>query len=226
MTHLETEIQELKTNIVEMWNIVINQISKSQIALKNFDKSITYNIQVNEKMLNTLELKIDKECESIIAQHNPINVDLKFILVVLKLNNNLEKIGDYAYSISKLIEEQELPFSEKPLKSCKVFEMFEICVNLLIDTLDSFENENKELLSTVFGKKETFKKINSDASQKAANYMKNNKNEVNITINTISIIKKLDSACNHIQNIAKELNFFLDFKKIRNLNNSQNEKIL
>ncbi|OFX35102.1 MAG: hypothetical protein A2X08_04835 [Bacteroidetes bacterium GWA2_32_17] len=213
MTHLETEIQELKTNIVEMWNIVINQISKSQIALKNFDKSITYNIQVNEKMLNTLELKIDKECESIIAQHNPINADLKFVLVVLKLNNNLEKIGDYAYSISKLIEEQELPFSEKLLKSCKVFEMFEICVNLLIDTLDSFENENKELLITVFGKKETFKKINSDASQKAASYTKNIQDNVNLTISTINIIRTLDIAFDNIQNIAEEMNFFLDLKK-------------
>jgi phosphate transport system protein len=165
MTHLETEIRELKVNIIEMWNIVISQISKSQLALKNFDKNIVYNIEVNEKLLNTLELKIDKECESILVQQNPIKVDLKFVLVVLKLNNNLEKIGDYAFSISKLIEDQELPFSEKLLKSCKIFDMFEICVNLLTDTLESFEKENNELLKTNFGKKETIKKLNKDSSE-------------------------------------------------------------
>ena len=212
MTHLETEIQELKVNIIEMWNIVINQISKSQIALKNFDKSIIYNIQVNEKMLNTLELKIDKECESILVLHNPVNVDLKFVLVVLKLNNNLEKIGDYAYSISKLIEDQELPFSEKLLKSCKVFEMFEICVNLLTETLDSFEHENKELLKTIFGKEEIIKKINKEASEKVADYMNNTQDEVNMAINTISIIRKLDRTCDNIQNIAEEMVFYFHSK--------------
>jgi phosphate transport system protein len=213
MTHLEKEIQELKVNIIEMWSIVINQISKSQVALKNFDKSIIYNIEVNEKMLNTLELKIDKECESILVQHNPVNVDLKFVLVVLKLNNNLEKIGDYAYSISKLIEDQELPFSEKLLKSCKVFEMFEICVNLLTETLDSFEHENKELLKTIFGKEEIIKKINKEASEKVADYISKNKEEVNLAINTLSIIRKLDRTCDNIQNIVEEIIFFLHLKK-------------
>jgi phosphate transport system protein len=214
MTHLETEIRELKVNIIEMWNIVISQISKSQLALKNFDKNIVYNIEVNEKLLNTLELKIDKECESILVQQNPIKVDLKFVLVVLKLNNNLEKIGDYAFSISKLIEDQELPFSEKLLKSCKIFDMFEICVNLLTDTLESFEKENNELLKTNFGKKETIKKLNKDSSEIVAEYINTNQSEVNMAVNTLSIIRKLDRTCDNIQNIVEEMVFYFHSKKV------------
>ncbi len=212
MNHLETEIKELKENIVEMWNIVISQISKSQLALKNFDKNIVYNIEVNEKLLNTLELKIDKECESILVQQNPIKVDLKFVLVVLKLNNNLEKIGDYAFSISKLIEDQELPFSEKLLKSCRVFEMFEICVNLLTDTLETFEKENNELLKTNFGKKETIKKLNKDSSEIVAEYINANQSEVKMAVNTLSIIRKLDRTCDNIQNIVEEMVFYFHSK--------------
>ena len=214
MTHLETEIRELKVNIIDMWNIVISQISKSQLALKNFDKNIVYNIEVNEKLLNTLELKIDKECESILVQQNPIKVDLKFVLVVLKLNNNLEKIGDYAFSISKLIEDQELPFSEKLLKSCKIFDMFEICVNLLTDTLESFEKENNELLKTNFGKKETIKKLNKDSSEIVAEYINTNQSEVNMAVNTLSIIRKLDRTCDNIQNIVEEMVFYFHSKKV------------
>jgi len=84
MTHLEAEIKQLKASIIEMWHLVISQINKSQLALQNFDKDMVQNIRVNEKMVDTYELKIDKDCENIIALFNPVAVDLRFVLSVLK----------------------------------------------------------------------------------------------------------------------------------------------
>jgi phosphate transport system protein len=214
MKYLEADIKTLEDNIVEMWTIVIKQLNKAQISLKNFDKTIAYNVQENNKILNSLELKIEKNCESILLLNPPINLDIKFVLIVLKLNNNLDRVGDCAFNISKIIENQEYPFSEKLLKSCKVFEMFEICVNLLTDTLNTFSYENKELLKNIFEKEEIIKKINKEASEKVANYINNNKDEVNMAINIISIIRKLERSCDQIQNIAEEMVFYLHAKKV------------
>lgn len=215
MTHLEAEIHQLKTSIIEMWHTVISQVSKSQQALQNFDKDIVRNIQVNEKMVNTYELKIDKDCENIIALFNPVAVDLRFVLSVLKINYNLERIGDYAHGISKLIDDLETPFSEELLKSCRVMEMYEITLGLLIDTLSSFENENKELTKTVFGKDKNLNKINKEATQKIADYIISTPSEVKMAMNTLSIIRKLERVGDHIQNLAEEMIFFMEAKVLK-----------
>lgn len=215
MTHLETEIEILKSSISEMWHLVISQLSKSQVALKNFDKDIVQNIQVNEKMVNTYELKIDKDCENIIALYSPVAVDLRFVLAVLKINYNLERMGDYAHSISKLIDDLETPFSKELLDSCRVMDMYDISIGLLIDTLASFENENKELTKTVFGKDKTLNVINREATQKVADFIINTPNEVRMAMNTLSIIRKLERAGDHIQNIAEELIFFMEAKVLK-----------
>lgn len=215
MTHLESEICRLKASISEMWHLVISQLNKSQLALKNFDKDIVQNIQVNEKMVNTYELKIDKDCENIIALFNPVAVDLRFVLAVLKINYNLERMGDYAHSISKLIDELESPFSEDLLNSCRVMEMYDITVGLLIDTLASFENGNNELTKTVFGKDKNLNKINKEATQKIADYIINTPGEVKMAMNALSIIRKLERAGDHIQNIAEELIFYMEAKVLK-----------
>jgi phosphate transport system protein len=215
MTHLETEIHQLKASIIEMWHLVISQINKSQLALQNFDKDIVQNIRVNEKMVDTYELKIDKDCENIIALFNPVAVDLRFVLSVLKINYNLERIGDYANGISKLIDEMEYPFSEELLKSCRVMEMYDISIELLIDTLASFEFENKELTKTVFGKDKNLNKINKEATQKIAEYIINTPSEVKMAMNTLSIIRKIERVGDHIQNIAEEIIFFMEAQVLK-----------
>lgn len=215
MTHLETELKILKSSTIEMWHLVISQLAKSQIALKNFDKNLIQDIKVNEKMVNTYELKIDKDCENIIALFNPVAVDLRFVLAVLKINYNLERMGDYANSISKLIDDMESPFSEELLNSCRVMEMYDLSIGLLIDTLASFENENKELTKTIFGKDKTLNKINREAPQKVADYILKTPAEVKMAMNTLSIVRKLERAGDHIQNIAEELIFYMEAKVLK-----------
>jgi len=210
MVHLDTENQVLEVNITEMWHMILSQLSKSQLALSNFDKNIVKNVQVNDKMIKTYKLKIDKDCENTIIHINNEIVNLRFVLVVLKINHNLERISDYAYNISKLIDEMESPFSEELLKSSRIMEMYDIILGLLVDTLASFENKNKEFAKTVFGKDKILNKINKVASQKVADYIISKPSEVKMAMNTLSIIRKLERVGDYILNITKELSFFME----------------
>jgi len=219
MNHLEIEINQLKASIIEMWHLVISQINKSQLAIQGSDNNLLHEIRVNEKMVDTYELKIDKDCENIIALFNPVAVDLRFVLSVLKINYNLERIGDYANGISKLISDLDSQFSNDLLKNCNVIEMYDTCMELLIDTLASFEFENKELTKTVFGKDKKLNKINKDATQKIAEYIINTPSEVKMAMNTLSIIRKLERVGDHIQNIAEEVIFFMEAKVLKHAKN-------
>ncbi len=215
MNHLETEIQLLKASLIEMWHLVIRQVSNSQLALKNFDKNLTGEIRANEKMVDAFELKIDKDCEDIIALYNPVAIDLRFVLSVLKINYNLERIGDYADSISKLIDDLELPFSDEIISKSNVFAMYEQSLSMLMDTLASFQNENSLLSRCVFGKDKVLNKINKEANQIIADFIIKSPENVKMAMNTLSIIRKLERAGDHIQNIAEEIIFYKEAKVIK-----------
>src|SRR5947207_7370260 len=103
MTQLENEIQAVKTEVLSMWNLVESQLQKSRTALLNFDRDLAREVILKEKRVNAFELKLDRDCEDIFALYCPVAIDLRFLLAVLKINNNLERIGDIAEGVAKYI---------------------------------------------------------------------------------------------------------------------------
>lgn len=215
MNHLETEIQSLKNNVIEMWHLVNSQLDKSQRVLTDFDKNLIQNIKVNEKMVDTFELMIDKDCENILALYSPVAIDLRFVLSVLKVNYNLERIGDYASGISKLVNDLENPIKEELFISTKVGLMFNLCKELLKESLTSFEHENNWETRNILCRDKAINKINREATKIVSEYIINNPADVMSAMNVLSIIRKLERVGDHIQNIAEELIFFMEAKVLK-----------
>ena len=117
MSHLDNELQQLKTETIKMWMLVNLQLTKAKEALLKFDKDLAREVILGERRVNAWELKIDRDCENIFALFNPVAVDLRFVLSALKINNNLERIGDIAEGIAKKITYFEL--SVDPDRSLK-----------------------------------------------------------------------------------------------------------
>src|SRR5271170_2185050 len=117
MSQLVIELAELKKEVVNMWNLVHSQLVKSNISMVNFDKNLAREVVSREKRVNGLELKIDRDCENIFALLTPVAVDLRFVLAVLKINSNLERIGDIAEGIAKYILSVENAFKTELLEA-------------------------------------------------------------------------------------------------------------
>src|SRR5882672_3116218 len=103
MTHLDVEIKRLKADMVEMFHMVSLQLSKAKEALIGLDKDLALEVMEKERRVNSFELKLDRDCENIIALFNPVAVDLRFVLACLKINNNLERNGDIADGIARFV---------------------------------------------------------------------------------------------------------------------------
>src|SRR6476620_11507364 len=112
MTHLEIEVGQLREEVINMFNLVYSQLTKGLSALINFDKDLAREVVMVEKRVNATELKIDRDCENILVIYSPVAVDLRFLLAVLKINSNLERIGDIADGIAKLIIDTDKPFKQ------------------------------------------------------------------------------------------------------------------
>src|SRR5579872_2997877 len=110
MGHLDNEIANLKSNLIEMFVLVQKQLRKSLKALNNVDKNLAREVLVNERRVNAEELKIDKDCESFVALFNPVAIDLRFVFAAFKMNSHLESIGDSAKGIARCVLEMDKTF--------------------------------------------------------------------------------------------------------------------
>jgi phosphate transport system protein len=215
MTHLEEELQFLKSEIIEMWQMVISQLQKTRESMLQFDKDLAREVVSTEKRINSLELKIDRQCENIFALFNPVAVDLRTVLAVLKINNNLERSGDIAEGMAKYVIFADQPFDKKLLDSTQVLRMYELSTEILEDVLASFENEDTRLARSVFKKDELVDEINLKATAVVAEYIRYHPEKIEEGLYIISMIRKLERIGDHCKNIAEEIIFNVEAKVLK-----------
>jgi len=215
MTQFETELEQVKSEVVNMWQLVLLQLSKAQEALLKFDKDLAWEIIQKEKRVNAFELKIDRDCENIFALFCPVAVDLRFLLAALKINNNLERIGDIAEGIAKYIIASPVKFDIKALESTNLLRMFEGSLDILTDTQAAFESENTLLARTIFSRDEELDKINKQADDNIAEYIKAHPENIKEALYILSIIRKLERVGDQAKNIAEEIIFFVEAKVLK-----------
>src|SRR5690242_8935338 len=165
MTQIDHGVQQLKTDLDGMFDIVSRQLQKAKEALQKFDKDLAHEVIQTEKRVNGLELQIDRSCENFIALFNPVAIDLRFVLAVLKINSNLERIGDIAEGISKYVVESEQLLEARLIEECNLYPMYDAAMLMLADVKTAFELEDTAMARKVFRSDEYLDYINIHAIQ-------------------------------------------------------------
>jgi len=224
MNHLDAELKNLNKDIVAMWKLVIDQLSKSKQAIENFDKDKVCEVLASEKRVDAFELKINMDCENILALFNPLANDLRFVLAVLKINYNLERIGDYSKGIVKLIKNADEPFEKKSLEEASIYGMFDVCLEMLTDSLDAFEHENNEKVRGIFKKDDKLDVVNKSANKIVASLIKHNPKNVLSYLDILTIVRKLERVGDQTKNISEEIIFYLEAKMVRHMKVKEEKK--
>ena len=215
MSQLVIELNELKKEVINMWNLVHSQLVKSNIAMVNFDKNLAREVVSREKRVNGSELKIDRDCENIFALLTPVAVDLRFVLAVLKINSNLERIGDIAEGVAKYILSADKPFNPELLKLTDTLRMYDEAINMLEDTLSAFEKEDTQLARSVFQKDEFLDNINIEAPATTVKYLEKHPEDCYQALINLSIIRRLERVGDQSKNIAEETIFYVEAKVLK-----------
>lgn len=217
MTHLDIELKRLRAETVEMFDLVSSQLQKARLSLTKFDQELAHEATFNEKRVNALELKIDKDCENIFALFNPVAIDLRFVLAVLKINSNLERIGDIADGIARYVIEAKSPFSKELMEASRMDEMFETAIDMLNDARTSFDREDAKLARKVFQKDEILDDINGNANSVIEGFIKSHSDQILHALHVISSVRKLERTGDQVKNVAEEIIFFLEAKVLKHI---------
>lgn len=215
MTHLESELKQLKNELIEMWLLVKSQLTKARDALINDDKDLAREVISVEKRVNAFELGIDQDCENMFALFNPVAIDLRLVLAIIKINNNLERQGDSAKGIAKFVIQFNEPFDDKLLKITRIVDMFNENIIMLTELIEAFEKEDGIIARKIFKRDELLDEINDKTTEVVADYIANNLTNTVQALQILSIIRKLERTGDHSKNIAEEIIFYIEAKVLK-----------
>lgn len=224
MTVIDTNIQQIKSDLIQMWTLVINQMEKARLALVNGDKDLAREVRLNEKRVDAFELKLDMDSENMLMLKNPVAIDLRFILSVLKINYNLERIGDYANAVAKVAEHSNGPMPEDILQASHLPEMFFTAQTMLQESLNAFEKGDRNHVNVIFGMDEKLDRTNNNANKIICQLIKEKPDDTMLILDALSIIRKLERTGDHTLNIAEELIFYFDATVIKHIKLQKNQQ--
>ncbi len=224
MTHLNEQLRELRKTLTEMVELVKGQLNKSMHALFDQDDDLASEVLHTEKLVNAMELSIDKDCENIFALLTPVAHDMRFVFATLKINGDLERIGDYAEGISKLVLLGEKKFDENLVEKIQLRKMYDTSCGMLQDAGISYTNDDSKLARSIFSKDKLLNDINEHVTDIIEEYCKANVDNMRQALILISIIRKLERVGDHITNIAEEIIFYKEAKILKHGNKGDGNK--
>jgi len=220
MTPLEQEINEVKKELVNMWILVQSQLNKAKDAITLFDKDLAHEVLIKEKRVNSFELKIDRDCENVFALYCPVAVDLRFLLAALKINTNLERIGDIASGIAQYVVDSSVNFDMAVMESTGLLRMYDEAANILADTRAAFEREDTALARSIFKRDDVLDAINDNSPNTIADVIKKDIDSLPEALYILSIIRKLERVGDQSKNMAEEIIFYVEAKILKHAKSS------
>lgn len=224
MTRLQEELKNLRGSLSEMAVLVRKQLKKSVCALLDEDEDLASDVLTNEKRVNAFELNIDRECEQIFTLLTPVAHDMRFVFSTLKINADLERIGDYAEGIATLVLLGKKSFDKDLIRQIGVKGMFDTSLQMMDDVTQAYNNDDTRLARSIFSKDLELNEVNRNASGIAEEYIKKNLDRIQQALLIVSVIRKLERVGDHITNIAEEIIFYKEAKVLKHVDKRSGEQ--
>jgi len=215
MPAIDHELQALKGNLHDMLSMVKTQLEKCRQSIEERDPDLASEVLNDEKKINVQELAIDRDCENILALHTPVATDLRLVLATLKIANELERIGDSAKSLAKVLAKDIKDAEYKWMDDLKFVEMLEVLVSMLKEMGNSLRKEDtKSALKSV--KKD---KVLNDYFKKAlkttTSLIKKNPDDAKTILSLFLLIRNLERSGDLTKNIAEEIVFQIEARVVK-----------
>ncbi len=213
ITHLEQELEAIKSKIFEMADLAIEAISKSVDSLKRSDTNLAQKVIDDDSLLDQLEITIDDECIKVLVTRQPAATHLRLVLAMLKINTDLERIGDLATNIAKETVRLNGQPTLKPL--IDIPRMAEIGIEMIKDSLRAITDKDASIAEKVIERDNEIDELNIQIYRELFSYMAENPNSISQALGLIMVAKALERIGDHATNIAERAIYYVNGVDVR-----------
>ena len=211
--HIDVELSTLKDELVRMASLAETAIGQAVKALVSRDVELARRVTASDDAINTLEIEIDERCLRALALYQPEAKDLRFLAMVLKINNDLERMGDQAVNIA----ERTLELLKEPLLKplIDIPRMAEVSQRMVKDSLDAFIQQDVELARSVCRRDDEVDRYDDQLFRELLTYMMEDPKAITRAVNLILVSRHLERIADHATNIAEDVIYLVEGRTIK-----------
>ena len=211
-TPIDKELDELKQRLLTMASHTETSVRDAVAALVTRNDDLVLKVKENDDVLDAFEIEIDELAVQLLAKA-PLASDLRFVLVAMKISQNLERVGDEAAKVAKRARDLN---REAPLKTSVDFsKMADAAAAMLKGALDAFVNRNPAAARAVIERDEEVNAFNKQARQELEQLMMASPENVRRALNVMIAVKCLERIADHATNVAEEVVYLCEAQDIR-----------
>ncbi len=210
----EEELDKLRTRIIKMGSLVEEQVEFAFRALNEWNVTLAHLVMERDSKVDKLDYKIEKQCQRIVALQQPVARDLRLIMAAMKINTNLERMGDLTFNVARAVE--GLTPSRRFIEQIELSHMTDAVHNMVRLTIDSFVNNDPELALTIMKSDLRVDQYETRISRQIVEMMKKEPDFIEGGASLIVMLRNMERLADHATNIAEDVIFFTEAKIIRN----------
>ena len=211
--HFEAELQALRNQLLTMGGLVEERVHRAVHALVHRREEEAQRIIATDKEINDLQMEIDDRCLKLLATQTPLAVDLRLITSAMKINADLERVGDQAVNIAESVL---VLIPQPPLKPLiDIPRMATIAEKMIRDALDAFVKKDAELARNVLRRDDEVDELKDQVFRELLTYMMADPGTIQRALSLILISRNLERIADHATNIAEDVIFITEAKDVR-----------
>jgi phosphate transport system protein len=211
--HLQRDIENLKKKLLSLSAKVETIVKDATVAIERKDFNLAQKIIDNDINIDHAEVEIEEDCLKILALHQPVAIDLRFIIAVLKINNDLERIGDLAVNIA----ERAVFLAGQPKINIAIYlvDMAHNAQSMLKESLDALINHDAKLAHKVCAGDDIVDGMNRQMYLKVQEAILKNPEQISSLIHLLSASRHLERIADHATNIAEDVIYMIEGQIVR-----------
>lgn len=211
--HFQDELTALQGQLLTMGGLAEEQVRQAVIGLTERDPQTIERVLNGDQSINDLHIKIDDRCFKLLALHQPMAVDLRAIVAAVKVNTDLERVGDLAVNIAEAAKRSLQYPPSGP--SGRITGMSEIAQRMLRDALDAYVRRDLPLARAVLAEDDSLDNLKSDISSDLLACMRADPSSIEGCLQLILVSRHLERIGDHATNIAEDVIFMVSARDVR-----------
>ena len=214
-TQFDSEMSAVSSQVMEMGGLVESQIRKAIYSLAHFSMDESNEVSTNETQVNAMEVEIDRDLSSIIARRQPTARDLRLLIAISKITANLERVGDEAEKIARMVRSIIQSGAPRALPSLELRVAADLASGLLNKALDAFARLDVTMAVSILKEDDLIDAEFDGFVRKLITYMMEDPRMISPSLDLLFLAKAIERVGDHAKNIAELIIYVVKGEDVR-----------